>query len=106
MAIWIVTKKGKKWLDEVTFPVPTYYPELYGKVRYVPPDEETMGIVDVLETVDGLIVEGDTIEEAYRNTVELVESQEELEGWDVPDLKYWKEAYKRGFIEKVGGKVI
>ena len=101
MAIWNVTKKGEEWLEEVTFPV-LDNPYL----RYVPADKETMGIVNVLETVDGLIVEGDTVEEAYRNTVELVESQEELEGWDVPDLRYWKEAYKRGFIEKVKGKVL
>jgi len=99
MAIWNVTKKGEEWLEEVTFPK-------RARVRYVLANEETMRIVDVLETVDGLIVEGDTIEEAYRNTVELVESQEELEGWDVPDLRYWKEAYKKGFIEKVEGKVL
>ena len=101
MAIWKVTEKGWKWLDDITFPV-FYNPYL----RYVPADKETVGIVNVLETVDGLIVEGDTIEEAYRNTVELVESQEELEEWDVPDLKYWKRAYEKGFIEKVEGKVI
>ena len=99
--IWKVTEKGWKWFDEVTMPV------YRGTMLYVFGDEDTVGIVNVLDTVDTFVLEGDTVEEAYKNVVRIVESDKDLrEYYIIPDLKYWKEAYKRGFIEKVEGKVL
>lgn len=98
--IWKVTEKGLDFLGEYSASMPR------GGQARVLPDEELIEIAGVLDIVDNYVVEGDTVVEAYSYAKELMKKIPKKWREEIPDLKYWKKAYEKGFIEKTECRVL